>query len=136
MEVADDSKRRAEIALELGRLLFMQSFFPESAEVLERTLEELDGDHAELGRQIEAQLFIVALADLALLSRLGGLERLAGRIRASDCTGDPAALAALAWIEAVAVPPAANGARLAQRRLPASASHPEEASILAERARR
>ena len=132
MEVADDSKRRAEIALELGRLLFMQSFFPESAEVLERTLEELDGDHAELGRQIEAQLFIVALADLALLSRLGGLERLAGRIRASDCTGDPAALAALAWIEAVAVPPAANGARLATEALAGLGLSPGgEASILA-----
>jgi DNA-binding CsgD family transcriptional regulator len=91
--------QREEIALELGRALFAQGYFTDAAAVF------------ELGVSAEAtvELATVAVLDLSLVRRFGGLDAIAAQL--------PQAAAVGAWIEVARTPPAADGADHAEAAL-------------------
>ena len=98
LALAGDERR--EIALELGRALLVQGYFSDAAAVFE-----------DAGA--DAELATVAVLDLALVRRFGGLDGLAARL-------PPGASAVGAWIEVAREPPAAAGADHAEAALPAA----------------
>jgi DNA-binding CsgD family transcriptional regulator len=90
-------ERRAEVARELARALFTQGFFTDAVTILER--------HAP---QLREDLATVAVLDLGVLTRLGGLEAIAA--------GAPGE-SVRAWIEVAREPPASRGAARAEAAL-------------------
>ena len=93
-------ERRAEITRELARALFTQGFFSDAVTILEREV-----GHAP---QLREDLATIAVLDLGVLTRLGGLEAIAA--------GAPGE-AVRAWIEVAREPPASTGAARAEAAL-------------------
>jgi DNA-binding CsgD family transcriptional regulator len=95
-------RRRAWIALELGRMLFWGAGgrADEAVEILERAIAELPRDESDLRQRLEAALLTIALEEPALYARaVERLERL--RAQPPDSTlGGRILLAALAYHDA------------------------------------
>ena len=103
LALAADGAERSEIALELGRALFGQGYFTDAAAAYEA------GRRARGWRRSWRRL---AVLDLSLVRRFGGLDGLAARIPAG-------ASAVGAWIEVAREPPASVGAARAEAALAA-----------------
>lgn len=118
---------RGEIALELGRALFAQGYFADACAAFEAGLAATRAGSGPatpsrpaapsraapdrgIAARLEAELATVAVLDLRLVRRFGGLDALAARLPAG-------ASAAGAWIEVARHPPAAVGADHAEAAL-------------------
>jgi DNA-binding CsgD family transcriptional regulator len=84
-------EQREAITLELGRALFAQGYFTDAATVFEQGT----------GAEAKAELATVAVLDLTLVRRFGGLDAIAAAV--PD-------IAVSAWIEVARTPPASQGA--------------------------
>jgi tetratricopeptide (TPR) repeat protein len=84
-------EEREEITLELGRALLAQGYFTDAATVFEQGA----------GAEARTELATVAVLDLALVRRFGGLDAIASRVPDT---------AVAAWIEVARKPPASAGA--------------------------
>jgi len=87
-----DPTARVEISLELGRALFTHGFFADACTALEAGLmstpREADGGEAAAVRaRLEVELATVAVLDLGLVRRFGGLEAIAARVPGSAVAG-------------------------------------------------
>ena len=65
LAIADGSRHRAVISLELGRALSDIVDFPAAVEVLERALTELDQEDRDLAERLEAQLMVASMMSLS-----------------------------------------------------------------------
>jgi DNA-binding NarL/FixJ family response regulator len=123
---------RGEIALDLGRALLAQGYFTEAATTFEAGLAAVGAQQAAcaepagrgepvaelpIGARLEAELATVAVLDLSLVRRFGGLDGLAARLGAG-------ASAVGAWIEVAHEPPASTGAGHAEAALAAPGLEP------------
>jgi DNA-binding CsgD family transcriptional regulator len=116
IELEEEQRRRAAIALGLGRALFTRMRLVEAAPVLQRGLDELGRRDRELRNRIDAQLLAVRVGDPRLHD-----DRLWAKMVSLYVTrrriSDPVVLAALAFVIATTVPPASIAAQIAERSL-------------------
>ena len=103
-----EPQERAALSLELGRALFAHGHFAEACTALEAGLSERGTKRPDGGAfrssELEIELATVAVLDLSLVRRFGGLDAIGARLPGSPVR---------AWIE-VARDPAADGARHAE----------------------
>jgi DNA-binding CsgD family transcriptional regulator len=115
LELVEDPRARARVALEFGSSLFMWGNFWEAAKAFEEAHAELGGSDQELSQRLEAKLISASLPVPSLGSRL--LDRLAPLMEDSDQVSDPILLAGLAMAVVTMIEPAEKGAELAERAL-------------------
>ena len=98
-----EPEEREGLLLDLGQALFIQGYFPEAAAVFEQATSD----------EARAELATVAVLDLKLVRRFGGLDALADQL-------PPGTSAVGAWIEVARHAPAATGAAHAEAALPSA----------------
>lgn len=117
LSLARDLDQRAEVALEVARVLFSVAGFAEAAEVLRSALDRLGDRRPDLARRLEAELLGVSLFDLSTLPPVSGRLGRAIEEVGAGAVDDPAALASAAIATTASVEPASRGAALAERAL-------------------
>ncbi len=130
LELEEDVRVRAAIALELAKALSTRIQLARAAEVLEGALAELGRTDRGLSRRLEAQRLSVRVADPTLhtrefKARLTTLYLVRGRL------SDPVLLGTVAVATAMAIPPASAAAGLAERALAAGLTFEDEQTAFA-----
>jgi len=131
LRLTEDPRRRAWIALELGRMLFWGEGgrADEAVDVLERAIAELPGDEPDLRQRLEAALLTIALEEPALYVRaVERLERLRAQ-RPDSTLGGRILLAALAYHDARAGASLASCVARAERALAGGPLYGHEAGM-------
>ncbi len=120
LAATDDSDRRAQIALDLGRALASCGDFGASAEVLEAGLRGVEEPEAQLGVALEAELLAMAFHDFTSSGVAAPHWNRRFEQMEAGLDLDPAILACLALAIAASRGPAAAAIRLADRVLATS----------------
>jgi len=127
-ELTADPRQRAQVGLETARALTLHGDLAEAADVLERSLADLDGPDPELSGRLEAELIAVSISDLALRHRADA--HVMSLFEEGETIRDPLRLATLAIVMASVIEPAATGADLAERAVRHPPLSPEEDQLL------
>lgn len=117
LELAQEPRRRATAAGELGRALLRAGRMREAVDVLTSAIEEL-GDARELALRLEAELVDVLRVDVSLRPLLRErLERFRRMVPSDESPAERLLLVALAFESGLAAEPARIAADLAERAL-------------------
>ncbi len=114
--LAPDPEAASDVSLELGLALFTQGFVSDAAAVFEEALAHARRHALDSEATLQAHLACVAVLDLRVLERMGGLKGAAHLVRSTHYRGG-LAQAALSWVCAAGEPPAARAAELAEAAL-------------------